>query len=441
MTASWALPAKRCLPACIGVPVGVAVALQPALCLLAMVAGAVALVGLLFPTTLVAGMFLGMLFDKLGVTGMNVAQLPVTASKLAVLGGLGLWAVRVALGGGQVVRWHPVIGALVGIVAMTAFSVARANCMFVGKYDLFGLAMVTVMVAFVYTVLVHARLAGLYRFLGVVFVGICLLSLAPSSSGRVSGTFGDPNEWGTLVLLLTPTILGGIAEDRHWIARPLRVLLLLLAPLMILRTGSRSAFVAALVVVPTCLYLLRSQRGELLASFGVVLAALPFAIDLSTTFERLRSLVGNLQGRAVVSDYSLEERGELFRQGVDLFSQHWLLGTGPGTFARATGFISDYGELRPAHNTYLEVACEQGVVGLAAFAVLVVVIARTLWQGYRSTHSEASRSRILGVSIGLGSVALMAATLGLLTFSMAYLVLGLALAVVTQAGGTLDGAP
>jgi hypothetical protein len=33
-------------------------------------------------------------------------------------------------------------------------------------------------------------------------------------------------------------------------------------------------------------------------------------------------------------------------------------------------------------------------------------------------------------------VALMAATLGLLTFSMAYLVLGLALAVVHQAGGT-----
>jgi hypothetical protein len=39
------------------------------------------------------------------------------------------------------------------------------------------------------------------------------------------------------------------------------------------------------------------------------------------------------------------------------------------------------------------------------------------------------------MSIGLGSFALMSATLGVLTFSMAYLVLGLGLAVATQARG------
>ncbi len=438
MIAGWPLAAKRSLPAWFGVPVGAAIALKPTLCVLGAVAALVALVGLLFPTTLVLGMFLGMLFDRLGATGMNLAQLPVTASKLSVLGGLGLWTLRAFLGGGQLVRWHPVLGAMLAVVGMTAISVAIADCMYVGKYDLFGLAMVTVMVGFVYAVLVQARLGGLYRVMALVFIAVCLLSLAPSSGARASGTFGDPNEWGTIVLLLTPTLLGGLADDRSRLARPLRVLLLLLAPLMIMRTGSRTAFVVAIAVMPCCLYLMRRQRGELMTCGALAAIAVPFVIDLSTTIDRIRTLLGNLQGSAEVHDFSLEERGELFRQGVDLFSEYWLLGTGPGTFARATGFLSDYNEFRPAHNTYLEVACEQGVVGLSVFAVFAAVLIWTLWRGYRVARDELSRSRVLGVSIGLAAVALMAATLGLLTFSMAYLVLGLALAVTTQAGGTVD---
>jgi putative inorganic carbon (HCO3(-)) transporter len=436
MTAGWLLPARRGVPAWMGAAVGAVVAVKPLLVVLAVVGGSVALIGVLFPSTLVVGMFVGMLFDRIGVTGMDVAQLPVTASKLSVLGGLGLWTVRAGLGGGTLVRWHPVIGAMLGVVAMTAISVAIADCMVVGKYDLFGLAMVTVLVGFVYTVLVEARLSPVYRVLAAILVGICLLSLAPSSTGRTTGTFGDPNEWATLVLLLTPTLLGGLAGDRHWSAWPLRMLLLLLAPLMVLRSGSRSAFVVALLVAPGCVYLLRHRLRELLASGALGLGALPFVMDLGTTWERLMSLVGNIKGSAVVHDYSLEERGELFRQGVDLFRDNWLLGSGPGTFARATGFVSEFGELRPAHNTYLEVASEQGVVGLVPFAILFAVVIWTLWRGYREALDEAWRGRVLGVSIGLASVALMAATLGLLTFSMAYLVLGLALAVVHQAGGT-----
>ena len=35
------------------------------------------------------------LFDRIGVTGAKVAQLPITASKLAVLGSIGLWGVKI----------------------------------------------------------------------------------------------------------------------------------------------------------------------------------------------------------------------------------------------------------------------------------------------------------------------------------------------------------
>ncbi len=419
-----------------GAVVGVVISRLPALALLGVAGAGVAMVGVIWPITLVAGMITAVLFDSVGATGFAVAQLPVTASKLSVLGGLGLWAVHVVLGRAPPVRWHPVLGAMIGVVVMTTVSVAIANCMWIGKYTLFGMAMMTVLVAFVYTVLVDSELAGLYRFLAVILLALFLLSVAPSAGGRASGTFGDPNEWATLVLLLTPTALGGLAGDRSFLARPLRILLLLLGPVVVLRSGSRTAFVVLVLVMPPALYMLRRHRWELLVSGVLAASAAPFVMSLSATLDRLRSLLGNLKGSAVVSDVSLNERTELLHQGLDLFRDNWLLGSGPGTFSRATGFLSTYGEFRPAHNTYLEVASEQGVVGLIPFAFFFVMVILTLWRGYRAARTPMHEGRVLGVSIGLGAVALMAGTLGLITFSMAYLVLGLGLAVATQAGET-----
>lgn len=436
MTALRALPLARTLPAWLGGVVGLAVASRPLLVVVGLVGAGVAAVGLAIPTSLVGFMFLAVLFDRMGVTGMNLASFPITASKLSVLGGLGLWSLRAGLGRDPFLRWHPVFWALLGIVVMTLVSVSFHDCMSSGKYTLFGLAMMTVLVSFVYTVLAEAPLEGLYRFLGAVMVAVCLMSLAPTAGGRASGTFGDPNEWGTMVLLLTPAILGGLTGDRHALAKPLRLVLFLLAPLMIMRTGSRSAFVVGVVIVPCCAYLLRQHRRELTVSIALAAIAAPFAVGISATIERLRGLVGNLQGTAVIPDTSLDERTELMRQGWDLFVDNWLIGSGPGTFPEATGFLSTMGEFRPAHNSYMEIICEQGVIGLIPFAILAAVVAMTLWRGYRSARDEASRNRVLGVSFGLVAVALMAGTLGLLTFSMAYLTLGLALAVANQAERT-----
>lgn len=441
MTTGRSLSLAGLSPVWIGGAIGLAIALRPTLVVLGIGAGCVALIGLAVPTSLVGFMFLAVLFDRLGVTGMNVASFPITASKLSVLGGLGLWGVRAGLGGGTLMRWHPVLWALSGVVVMTAASVAYHDCMAVGKYTLFGLAMMTVLVTFVYTVLAEAPLQGLFRFLAAALIAVCLLSLAPSSGGRASGTLGDPNEWGTMVLLLTPIILGGLAEDRRAFVRPLRVVLFLLFPLVVMRTGSRSAFVVGVVILPCCVYLLRRHRGELAA--GITLAAIvaPFAIGLSATIERFQKLVGNLHGSAVVPDTSLDERTELFKQGWDLFLDRWLLGAGPGTFPEATGFLSTMGEFRPAHNSYMEIVCEQGVVGMVPFVILAAVVALTLRRAYQAAQDEASRSRVLGVSFGLIAVVLMAGTLGLLTFSMAFLALGLALAIAAQAQGTYVRTP
>jgi hypothetical protein len=65
--------------------------------------------------------------------------------------------------------------------------------------------------------------------------------------------------------------------------------------------------------------------------------------------------------------------------------------------------------------------------------IFLLTVASTLRDGALGARSTAGEGRVIGVGAGLGALALMAATLGLLTFSMAYLVLGFSLAIVHQA--------
>ncbi|MCB9780218.1 MAG: O-antigen ligase family protein [Alphaproteobacteria bacterium] len=419
-----------------GLVVGATVLIQPKLWILAAV-GVVALgIGLSSPTVPVAAMFLAMLMDQAGATGSKVADLPVTASKLAVVGTIGLWTLTSWRERLPLMRWHPVLGGLMGVVATTAISIAAAGDFQGGKFELLGLGMLTVLVGLVLASLADAPLDNLFRMLGTTFVLVLGASLAApstySDTGRVTGTMGDPNEWATTVLLVTPALLGGLVSQEGLLPRVLRLGLCGLAPLAVLASESRSALLVLVLTGPAWLHLMRTQRRELLLVGGAGLLAAPVVIDFDAGMRRLEGLWNAARGGGVASDYSLAERSELLRQGIDLFKHHPFLGVGAGRFAQASGFIPIEGGMRPAHNTYLQVAAEQGVVGLFALAVLGGVVVVSLGRGWRDAPTERDRSRLLGVLVGLAATALMAATLGLMTLAMAYLVLGLGLAVHHQ---------
>lgn len=432
----WPARAWLLVPIGAGLAVGLVVAKVP-LAVVALAAAAVlAMLGLARPRLLVAGMFLALLFDRLGLTSMKVAQFPVTASKLSVLGSLGLWAVHVTLNGKAPVRWHPVLTAMLGAVAVCALCVALTGSLGPGKFTLFGLGMMTVLVALVYTILAPEDLQPLYRFLGVALTLALVASVVASGgageAGRASGTYGDPNEWATTVLLLTPLVLGGLADEEHRGWGLMRPVLVLLASASVLLSASRTALVVGAVVAVGCVALLWHRKGEILAAGAVAVVGVPFFVDMEMAVLRFRSLVDNLTGASVVPDQSLNERTELLQQGLALFRDNWLYGSGPGTFARATGFVTVDGRLRPAHNTFLEIAAEQGVLGLGATGLFILVVGLSLWRAWRASEGAPSR-RVLGAGLGLSAVGLMAAALGLITFSMAYLALGIGLAAALQA--------
>ncbi|HNC98090.1 MAG TPA: hypothetical protein PKW90_18305, partial [Myxococcota bacterium] len=184
---SWTSGSGMLLPALLGVFLGIAVVVQAKLTLVALVGLGLAALGVFRPVSLVGLMFLSMLVDRIGVTGMKLGDFPITLSKLSVLGSIGLWVLHVMTHRAPLLRWHPVISALCGVVMATAVGIAIHNCLNIGKFTLYGLGMMTVLVLTVYAVMAEARLQGLYRVLTLALCGALLLSLRGGGGERVAG--------------------------------------------------------------------------------------------------------------------------------------------------------------------------------------------------------------------------------------------------------------
>lgn len=440
-TGSWATRAGQLLPLAFGVALAGVVLVGAKWAVLAVIGVVVVAIGTTYPLSLVAMMWMAMLMDRAGVTGVKLADFPVTASKLSVVASVGLWLLHAVLTRAKPVRWHTVLWGLMGMMASTAVCIAVSNSMKYGKFDLYGIGMMAVMVGLVFAILAEAPLQPIYRFCTGIFVLALGISLrgggGTGEAARVTGTMGDPNEWATMVLLTTPFLLGGLVDEVRAPWRMLRLALVVLAPMSVFASGSRSALAVGLLVGVACIVLLRKHVNDLFVGAGAALVLAPFWLAHDTVLFRLELFWDNFRGTAVIYDDSFAERSELFRQGKALFLEHFFLGAGPGNFERATGFVSASGALRPAHNTYLEIASEQGLLGLFTTAGFGLTVLLTFYRAYRVAGGSVARHRVIGVSIGLAALATMAATLGLLTFSAGYLILGVGLAVAHQASNGL----
>lgn len=197
--------------------------------------------------------------------------------------------------------------------------------------------------------------------------------------GRAIGTLGEPNALAAFAIFTWPFILSN--KKRSFKQTSLVVFSLLLSVLLIIFSGSRSAFIALGIQL---IFLLATQfvsfgKATLLAIFLLLLSLIPPIMDKETLYEN---------------------RGEIWTTALYAGYEHPILGWGFGNTEVA---FSDYNEklynrlrgyyVDSSHNIFLDWWVQGGFVGLT---ILVLLLFDTL-KNFIKTNNRIYLILILGL--------------------------------------------
>ena len=228
---------------------------------------------------------------------------------------------------------------------------------------------------------------------------------------RLSGPIGEKNRYAQVLLVLLPLAL--------WAARYERQALLRLAALGCggfalcgtVLTFSRGGFVAlvalVLAMLASGLLRLRHALALVLAFVAMVTIVFPGYVARLQTLQNADTAASQTSG----ADGAIRGRATENLAALHAFADHPLLGVGPGEFfARESTAYANALNLRfldtrrRAHNLYLEMAADTGLVGLLVFLTIVAATLVGLWRIAKSRDARgdpvrAALARALALSI------------------------------------------
>ena len=306
--------------------------------------------------------------------------LPGVAIISRVTGGLAVGLALLALVvSGRFRRWHRfhIYALLFWLWAGACFLLYHSGDRLPAKYWTYGQLLLVLWMVWELA-LTEVRLRGLLvaYVLGGYVAALDTLLIYRRQAGamrRFAAGGADPNDMAMVLALALPMAwyLGLTARNTivRWIGRgflPLGVLAIGL-------TGSRGGMIAAsvaLLIVP--LSMTKLTPGRMISAMVMLLAAgmLAVAYVPETTIERLATIGTEVEGGRIGG------RGKLWRAGLQAFAEHPIAGFGTGHFKSAiTPILGPAAQV--AHNSFISVLVEQGIVGFTLYAAM-------LWAVFRS---------------------------------------------------------
>ena len=221
-------------------------------------------------------------------------------------------------------------------------------------------------------------------------------------TNRIFGTFAHPNVFAFFLVLAIAFFVGDLYSEqtkriRQGVAFGLIGLVVLLA-----LTLTRGAWLGLLIVIAT-IGLGRYRRA--LATIAVIIFILGATFPITN---RVLTAQFNLDVTQLAfvrrltdtqsQDSSYKFRVQLWREMAPKFWERPILGHGLGTFSKLreqqTFFFFQGTE---AHNDYLRLAIETGVLGLAAYLTLIGMVCVSLWRVVRRLGNYPDAFQALGL--------------------------------------------
>ncbi len=219
-----------------------------------------------------------------------------------------------------------------------------------------------------------------------------------AASLRVYGTFDQPNPYAgyinmTLAVALTLTLLGTTARTR--ILSGITTLLLVGVEILSQSRGGEIALAVVLLFVVTVgmprvrKLIALGAVGALFAVAGYLAGVLP--AHILNPVLRILGLVQISFTAPSAQDYSTAERLAHWIAGINMFVTHPFTGVGIGNYPDAyaqyyiTIFVNSLGH---AHNFYINMAAETGIIGLLAFLLFLGAIFVAGTRAFRAINAR-----------------------------------------------------
>lgn len=208
---------------------------------------------------------------------------------------------------------------------------------------------------------------------------------------RLAGPIGETNRFAQVMLMLVPLGIYRAVSEPSRVIRLTAAAMTVIITLGVVLTFSRGAAVGlgVLVIALAILRLVRIQHvAVLVLALVLVFTAFPQYWQRVASLEELTVLLGQDTGVGQVNQVFLSRATETLAAALAIVD-HPLVGVGPDMFpiyyeqyAREVGLLVHHGSTREAHNLFMGVGADIGLLGLGTFLIVafltfrLIVIAR-----------------------------------------------------------------
>ena len=213
-------------------------------------------------------------------------------------------------------------------------------------------------------------LVGLWQRVAGLDSGIWLDQEAFAGEGRIFSTFGNPNVYGTYLLLAIPLAAACIVYLKGFFQKFCAVGITGLLLLNLMLTLSRGCYLSLALAVGIFVLIIEKR---LVVLFIPAVAALPLVLP-PTILNRILSILDT-------TDTSTAFRLNIWRGSVRILQDFWLSGVGQGIDAYNTvyPFYALAAIYSPhSHSLYIQYLVELGVIGFLVFIAVLACYFRTM---------------------------------------------------------------
>jgi putative inorganic carbon (HCO3(-)) transporter len=212
----------------------------------------------------------------------------------------------------------------------------------------------------------------------------------PAWEGRITSLLEHYNGLAAYINLVVPFCLVFVLRGTDRALRTLSKWCMALASVALLLTQSRGGLLAFAAMLMVSAYLLAPDRKTRMRRLVLVLVVCVLAAAVAGFF---------FQRLGEIDDYTAVSRLAIWGGAFTVFARAPIVGAGFGNLRPLMGGLLGLPEgwMGDAHNLYLELLAESGLVGFIAFAFLIVFALRAARRCMRQSRDEFVR--LVGISV------------------------------------------